>query len=202
MSVVRLRVPLSVFVVLLGVWGRACLGQIATNDHLPHFHQVNATFFRGAQPTEMGFAMLAKQGVKTVINLRSADEKSVLEEQQVKNAGLRYFNIPLKGRGRPTDADVEKILSVINTPGNQPIFLHCKRGKDRTGTIVACYRISHDAWTGDQALAEAKRLRLGWSELGMKRYIRDFSRKQSQRSSHEVSEVPLDQSKPPLTKEP
>jgi hypothetical protein len=36
------------------------------------------------------------------------------------------------------------------------------------------YRISHEGWTAEQALAEAKRYGLSWAEVGMKRYIGDY----------------------------
>ena len=162
-------------IIVAALCGSAASGQVLTaNSDLPNFHQVSPTFFRGAQPTQNGFELLAKQGVKTIINLRAADEKSGAEKQWAQAAGLRYFNVPFKGYGRPTDAQVQEVLTVIETVENQPVFLHCKRGKDRTGTIVACYRIAHDQWTREKALAEAKSLRLGWSEFGMKRYIQDF----------------------------
>jgi uncharacterized protein (TIGR01244 family) len=150
---------------------------VGTNADLPHFHQVNPTFYRGAQPTQSGIQSLARQGVKAIINLRAADERNTAEKQWVEAAGLRYFTVPLNGRARPTDAQVQDVLSLIEAPENQPVFLHCKRGKDRTGTIVACYRIAHDQWTGEKALAEAKSLRLAWLELGMKNYIGDFYRR-------------------------
>src|SRR6185295_948590 len=172
------------------------------NEDLPHFHQISPTFYRGAQPTQKGFELLACQGVKTIIKLLSADEKSQLEEKWTTELALRYYHLPLNGRTGPTDAEVQAVLSAINAPENQPVFLHCKLGKDRTGTIVACYRIAHDHWTGENALKEAKSLRLGWSEFGMKRYIRDFSRRPPLGGSAGISgELPQAESKPRLSKE-
>src|SRR5205085_11945845 len=111
---------------------------------------------------------------EAIINLRAADETSGTEKQWTQAAGLRYFNVPLKGYGRPTDAQVQEVLTLIEAVENQPVFLHCKRGKDRTGTIVACYRIAHDQWKNDKALAEAKGIGLHWVEMGMKKYIASF----------------------------
>ena len=170
---------------------------VATNSNLPNFHQIGPVFYRGAQPTELGIQSLARQGVKAIINLRAADEKSTNEEHWARSAGLRYFNVPLKGHSRPTDGQVQEILSLIAAATNQPVFLHCKLGKDRTGTIVACYRIAHDQWTGDKALAEAKSLRLGWTEIGMKRYIQDFYTRRLELSKKAIaSEGAKEQLKP------
>jgi protein tyrosine/serine phosphatase len=150
-----------------------------TYKELPNFHRVNATLYRGGQPKEEGFKLLASLGIKTVLNLRDADERATLEEKQARAAGLRYFNIPLGGLGRPSDEKIERALAVINAPENQPVFVHCKRGSDRTGTVIACYRISHDGWTSDEAKEEAKRYGMGFWEVGMKDYIRDYYERRS-----------------------
>ena len=63
------------------------------------------------------------------------------------------------------------MLGIINDPENQPVFIHCHHGKDRTGTVVACYRISHDGWTAERAKYEAQRYGPGWVEIGMNHYI-------------------------------
>lgn len=150
---------------------------------LPNFHKVNAELYRGGQPDKGGFQRLASLGIKTVLNLRDADERAALEEREARAAGLRYFNVPFDGIGKPSDEKVERALSIINAPQNQPVFVHCKRGADRTGTVIACYRISHDGWTSEQAKEEAKRYGMGFWEVGMKNYIRDYyERRQGQKA--------------------
>jgi tyrosine-protein phosphatase SIW14 len=34
---------------------------------------------------------------------------------------------------------------------NYPIFVHCQHGQDRTGVIVALYRIFYEQWTPQAA---------------------------------------------------
>jgi protein-tyrosine phosphatase len=53
----------------------------------------------------------------------------------------------------------------------RPVFVHCLRGKDRTGTVVAVYRIARDGWTNRQALDEARKLGLSRWARSMSRYI-------------------------------
>jgi protein tyrosine/serine phosphatase len=53
--------------------------------------------------------------------------------------------------------------------------VHCWRGKDRTGTIIACYRIQHDGWSSRQALKEAEQRGLSHAEFGMRSFILKFS---------------------------
>src|SRR5262249_11299717 len=111
---------------------------------VPNFHQVNEHLYRGGQPTEQGFQSLAKMGVKTVIDVRESGSRSTVEEKLVTNLGMKYVSIPISGCPRPEH--VTKVLGIFHDDSAGPVFLHCRRGADRTGTLVACYRIEHDRW--------------------------------------------------------
>ncbi|HTS30733.1 MAG TPA: tyrosine-protein phosphatase [Bryobacteraceae bacterium] len=143
---------------------------------VPNFHQINDHVYRGAQPTSQGWESLSKLGVKVVLDLRRDGENGehsiAAESRAVTAAGMRYVNIPMNGIVAPRDADISKALEIFNGP--DPVFVHCKLGKDRTGTVVACYRISHDGWENRKAMDEAKSIGLHRIEFGMKRYIAAF----------------------------
>ncbi|HEX8889264.1 MAG TPA: tyrosine-protein phosphatase [Pyrinomonadaceae bacterium] len=187
----RLRVIAGPLLVL--ILGMSAPSSVPEKEALPNFHQVNQNLYRGAQPREGGIQKLKELGVKTVINLRGADEGTEAEERDVRAAKLNYFNVPMDGLGRPSDEKVEKILALINNTKNWPVFIHCNHGKDRTGTIIACYRISHDGWTLDEAMKEAKRYGMSWVQFKMKDYIKDYARKRGQAS--QTSEHEREQSK-------
>ena len=138
---------------------------------LPNLHRVNQQLYRGGQPKDGGLRKLKDLGVKAIVNLRGEDAHTRTESEEAHSLGLRYYSISLPEFSRPKDEEVGRVLGIINDPENQPVFIHCRRGKDRTGTIVACYRISHDGWTAEQAKDEARRYGLGWVEIGMRRYI-------------------------------
>lgn len=162
------------FLIILILANSAHAQKAAENKDLPNFAQVGANFYRGAQPTENGVRQLAKMGVKTIIDLRGADEKSKTEETWVKNAGIKFINVNLNNWFKPKTADIEQIIRDIGAAENEPVFVHCKRGADRTGTVVAVYRISHDNWTAQQAIAEARKFDFGWWQFWMKDYINDY----------------------------
>jgi tyrosine-protein phosphatase SIW14 len=159
---------------LLAVVAAGAGSQESQEKVLPNFHEVNEHLYRSAQPLSGGMRLLAAKGIKTIINLRGEDEGTRSEEQDARAAGLRYFNVPMEGLSRPTDAQVEKVLALINDSQNWPVLVHCNHGKDRTGTIIACYRISHDGWTSEKAKAEAKHYGMSWVQFGMKDYIKDY----------------------------
>jgi len=147
-------------------------------EELPNFHRVNSQLYRGGQPKAGGISKLAALGIKTIVNLRQTDDDTRAEARAAEAAGLRYFNIPMPGTSKPTDEQMNRALAVINAPENQPVFVHCKRGSDRTGTVIACYRILKDGWTAHDAKQEAAHYGMWRMELGMKHYIEDFYARQ------------------------
>lgn len=154
---------------------------------LPNLRQVNSSLYRGAQPKKGGLQLLKQLGIKTIISLRDDDEQSKAEEAEAKTIGLGYFSIPLSSFNRPPDKTVAEVLALINAAENQPVFVHCERGADRTGTIVAIYRIDHDGWTSDQAKAEAKRYGLGFWQIEMKDYIHDYYLRRTRTNAESAS---------------
>ena len=147
-------------------------------QELPNFHKVNEHLYRGGQPRAGGVQRLKELGVKTIINLRGEDELTRAEQKEAQAAGLKYFNRPMPDLSRPSDEQIARVMAIIDAAENQPVFVHCKRGSDRTGTVIAIYRISHENWTAERAISEAKQHGLSWIEFGMKDYISDYYKQQ------------------------
>jgi tyrosine-protein phosphatase SIW14 len=146
---------------------------------LPNFAKVDTGLYRGGQPTESGIEELARQGVATVLDLRRADEKPptrAAERAAVERLHMAYQAEPMSGLGAPRRAVIERLLALIEDPGRGPVFVHCKRGADRTGTVVAIYRLRHDCWSAEEAIREARRRGMAWFEFGMRRLIRAWYR--------------------------
>lgn len=144
---------------------------------LPNCHQVDSRIYRGGQPTDAGFSILSKNGIRTIIDLRPNGDEGThsikKESDAVDGAGMRYISIPLSGVSAPPPESVAKILFLANE-AEGPVFIHCRRGSDCTGAIVACYRIEHDHWKRSDALQEAEKLGMRWLEFGMKRFVSTY----------------------------
>jgi len=117
---------------------------------IPDFAEVTPTLYRGAQPRAHGFEALAKMGVQIVIDLRG-DRAS--EREEVTRLGMKY--VPMYWQcSFPKDRIFAKFLTLIrNNPGKK-IFVHCRVGDDRTGMMIAAYRMAEEGWTAKQAMEE------------------------------------------------
>jgi protein-tyrosine phosphatase len=161
----------------------------SSDSGIENFYQVDQNVFRGAQPSEAGFKYLTKIGVKTVLDLREADQRSRAEEGLVTADGMKYVNIPMTGLAAPTEAEIGRALGILE--GGGAVFVHCKRGADRTGVVIATYRIDHDGWDSERALREAKARGMSFLQLPRMSYIRTFRPR--------VLEAKTGEAKTPLT---
>lgn len=141
---------------------------------LRNFQQVDSNVYRGRQPSPEGYDTLAKMGVKTIIDLRGGWIHVPHEKKLAQKAGLRYVEEQFSGIFEPHDEQIARLLAVMTDPSATPVFVHCRRGADRVGTLIACYRMVHDHWTNQQAFAEARAAHFSPLEVLMHRYILHF----------------------------
>jgi protein tyrosine/serine phosphatase len=87
---------------------------------------------------------------------------------------MRFISVPMKGLSAPSLEQMTKVLGILEDSNSWPVFIHCRRGADRTGTVLACYRISHDHWENQKALEEAKTYGLSSFERAMRGFIQHF----------------------------
>ena len=151
-------------------------GNFRVSEHLfglpglTNVGRVAPGIFRGAQPKTEGYATLKAMGVRTVVNLRTRHG----ERKAVEAAGMRYVEIPMSFWKNVDPAAVRKALSVMTDPANQPVFVHCSRGVDRTGVVAAVYRMEVDGWS--EAEAEAEMEAFGFHEVWfqLKEFVRRY----------------------------
>lgn len=116
---------------------------------LLNLHQVSATLFRGAQPTAEGMRQLEAMGVKTVISLRAHHS----DKDKLAGTKLASVSIPMD-TWHPTDKQVVQFLRVATDAKQQPVFVHCQHGADRTGLMCGIYRVAVCGWTKEEAIKE------------------------------------------------
>lgn len=149
-----------------------------------HFIEVNPHLFRGGRPSSQALEELKKIGVRTVIDLQGGDRDSfgglaglfepgelpeniAKEHDAVSHYGMSFFNFPLNSMKDITpneEKDINEALRIMNDPASQPVFIHCEHGKDRTGLLVALYRVFYQSWPAKTAHDEM--LELGHGDFG------------------------------------
>ncbi len=117
---------------------------------LDNFHQVDTRLYRGAQPTATGMLNLRKMGIRTVVNLRTSDT----DAEMVRASDLEYYRVPMLP-WLPRESHVVAWLRiVVEQQKRGAVFIHCRQGADRTGMMVAVYRVVVNGWSKEDALRE------------------------------------------------
>jgi protein tyrosine/serine phosphatase len=93
--------------------------------------------------------------------------------------GMAHHNIAIGateltfGVEPPMEMQIAQIFDLIADP-DFVCFVHCKHGEDRTGAVIAAYRMSVDHWTNAQAMAEAEAFHISPLQLLIRAWIRDY----------------------------
>jgi tyrosine-protein phosphatase SIW14 len=132
----------------------AATAETLSRVHIDNFGQVDANYFRGAQPEGRDYDDLAALGVKTVIDLTQGGHRE--EQTMVEQAGMTFYRIPLTTTERPSEPALQQFLSIVNDPARQPVYVHCQGGQHRTGVMTAVYRMTKYGWTEGKAYDEMK----------------------------------------------
>jgi tyrosine-protein phosphatase SIW14 len=118
------------------------------------FAEIRPGLARGGEPGEEGIRYLKDHGYRTVVSFLTDKAESAAVVQ----SGMRYVHIPMRSSFfyaiPPSDAQVDRFLSLVRDTTQYPIFIHCHAGKDRTGAMSAIYRMVVDRWTPSEAIQE------------------------------------------------
>lgn len=143
-------------------------------DGLPNFGVVSDRLYRGAQPDENGFAELARLGIAIVVDLRRGQGKIARERALVQSLGMHHVSIPWSGHDEPDPEQVAQFLRLLRDNPQRKVFVHCRRGAERTGVMVACYRISREGWPPERAQAEMEAFGFRRRFAHLTRFVREF----------------------------
>lgn len=118
---------------------------------------VDGIFF-ASQPDASGFEAAKRGGIKTVINLRHADEIELDEAEVVGSLGLTYLHLPWNGPEELTDEVFDRTREMLES-AEKPVLLHCASA-NRVGAVWLPYRVLDGGWDVEDALEEARAIGL------------------------------------------
>ena len=179
----------------------------SAKEVIPRFSQVSQGLYRGGRPTVDGLKYLRFLGVKTIVNLQGGDPQSFLygavaswlepgedpaniEKERVLAEGMKmnFWHAPLNSFDAVSKYDavlIDQTLTVMRE--KQPVYVHCEHGKDRTGLLVALYRVKYEGWDIESAYTEWTQRGHGWLLLLSDELDEYFFRKAGQLKSQKLS---------------
>jgi protein tyrosine phosphatase (PTP) superfamily phosphohydrolase (DUF442 family) len=121
--------------------------------NLPNFGEATTTLYRGGQPSKSGFRTLARMGINIVVDLRGSRDS---ERKIVRHLGMQYVPLPWHC-WFPKDKTFAQFLTLLRKNPGKKIFVHCRLGDDRTGMMIASYRMAEEGWSAEKAEKEMEK---------------------------------------------
>lgn len=111
-----------------------------------NFHRLDTGVWRSNHPTEKRFRTYARQGFKTILNLRGAsmEPQYQLEKKLCDELGFTLIDLPLSAVDAPSRDHALKLLEIFDS-AERPMIIHCKSGADRTSIAAAFYQLHRGA---------------------------------------------------------
>jgi tyrosine-protein phosphatase SIW14 len=115
---------------------------------LSNFYKIDSLVFRSKQPDHNGMLQAQSMGIKTVLNLRHIRN----DRWKARNTLLKLNHLAINSWKISYSELV--IATAFLVKSKNPVLVHCWHGSDRTGCIIACYRMVKQGWSKQQAIDE------------------------------------------------
>lgn len=103
--------------------------------------------------------------------------RSKRDEALIKSLGMTYVSLPWYCPF-PKDRVFERFIEIVRQNPRKKIFVHCRFGDDRTGMMIAAYRMGAEGWTAKEAMQEMHEFGYGTIHHlmcpGLARYEKSF----------------------------
>lgn len=135
---------------------------------LQNLYKVDDDIYRSEQPTRRGFEEIRDKGIRTIIDLRFGHSDAAL----IEGLDLVLIHVGMTAWDFSEDDIVRALKAIESAP--KPVLIHCQYGSDRTGVVMAMYRIVYLNWPKEEALAEMKEGGFGfhWIYLNIPSFIK------------------------------
>jgi tyrosine-protein phosphatase SIW14 len=119
-----------------------------TESDLRNLYKVSDKVYRSKQPSSRAFHELKDLGIESVLNLRSYHT----DDGETKGLGLSLYRVKMRVGNVSPDQIFQALEIIMNSEG--PILVHCWNGSDRTGVVIAAYRMVFEGWSKADAIDE------------------------------------------------
>lgn len=128
------------------------------------FTVINHILARGGSPSDLDKMLyLQQKGVRTVVNLQGGDlelkplfrseRSSGIKDAKImaNSLGMNFYHLPMPATGfigSKMNRKIRNLIAELRRPENQPVYIHCLIGKDRTSLITALFRHCTEGYRG------------------------------------------------------
>jgi len=140
-----------------------------TNAEIRNLSAHEDSVFASGQPTQEQVQLLARAGVRHVINLRPAGEQEWDESALVQSLGMEYHSIPVAGAGGVTSENAQSLSELLASLDGAPVLVHCA-SSNRVGALVALSALESEGLSIEESLARGR----SWGLTGMERAVRQI----------------------------
>jgi protein tyrosine/serine phosphatase len=115
-----------------------------------NLYRISPTLYRSAQFNQTQVDELEKLGIRTSVDLRKFHSDS----GELNGSSIRQVRVGTNTWSIGDKAVIAALVAIRRAEATGPVLLHCEHGADRTGLVVAMYRIVFQGWPKDAALDE------------------------------------------------
>lgn len=132
-------------------WAQPIIG-----SSLDNFYKVSEGIYRSEQPDSEDFDDIVSVGIGEILNLREYHSDS--DEADTHKVMLHRIEVDT---GEMSEAQLKEALKIIINR-KSPILIHCWHGSDRTGAVIASYRVVVEGWSKERAIDELQNGNFGY----------------------------------------
>ncbi|MBN6074850.1 dual specificity protein phosphatase family protein [Aggregatibacter actinomycetemcomitans] len=128
-----------------------------------NLYRIDDNFYRSEQLDRRAEPLLEKLNIKTIVNLRFFDRNN--DKQAFGHKNIKLINTPLLTWTINTKEIADILWQIHQHQKDGPVLVHCYHGADRTGLVVAMYRVVYQNWNLNEAKREMQQAPYGYHTL-------------------------------------
>ncbi len=151
--------------------------QKAVGSKLKHLAQVDNGVYKGSRPkSDADYRFLQSLHVKYIVDLQFLPILTVLEKRKAKKYGITVIpGLMNASPFSPSEKHVDAVLAILRDQRYQPVYFHCKFGRDRTSVIAGLYKMYFLGMSPQEAkqYVHDAGYKYGWIRSGLTRYLKN-----------------------------